>query len=70
MKYVCVCVCVRACVRACVCVCVCDEYAFRTLPLYVLIVKVSTTHSAVEITRKPPPPPPPPFHSPNTHTPR
>ena len=34
----------------------CYEYAFRTRPLYEWIVKVSTTHSAVEITRTPPPP--------------
>ena len=33
-------------------------YAFRTLPLYEWSVKVSTTHYAVEISRKPPPPPP------------
>ena len=32
------------------------EYAFRTWPLYEWSVKVSTTHSAVEISRKPPPP--------------
>ena len=31
-------------------------YAFRTWPLYEWSVKVSTTHSAVEISRKPPPP--------------
>ena len=42
----------------------CYEYAFRTWPLYEWSVKVSTTHSAVEISRKPPPP------SPDTHTPR
>ena len=42
----------------------CYEYASRTWPLYVLSVKVSTTHSAVEISRKLPPP------SPDTHTPR
>ena len=36
----------------------CYEYAFRTLPLYEWSVKVSTTHYAVEISRKPPPPPP------------
>ena len=41
------------------------EYTFRTWPLYEWSVKVSTTHSAVEISRKPPPPP-----SPDTHTPR
>ena len=34
----------------------CYEYAFRTWPLYEWSVKVSTTHSAVEISRKPPPP--------------
>ena len=34
----------------------CYEYAFRTLPLYECSVKVSTTHYAVEISRKPPPP--------------
>ena len=33
----------------------CYEYAFRTWPLYKWSVKVSTTHSAVEISRKPPP---------------
>ena len=33
----------------------CYEYAFRTWPLYEWSVKVSTTHSAVEISRKPPP---------------
>ena len=43
----------------------CYEYAFRTWPLYEWSVKVSTTHSAVEISRKPPPSP-----SPDTHTPR
>ena len=32
------------------------EYAFRTWSLYEWSVKVSTTHSAVEISRKPPPP--------------
>ena len=31
----------------------CYEYAFRTWPLYEWSVKVSTTHSAVEILRKP-----------------
>ena len=36
----------------------CYAYAFRTLPLYEWSVKVSTTHFAVEISRKPPPPPP------------
>ena len=41
----------------------CYEYAFRTWPLYEWSVKVSTTHSVVEISRKPPP-------SPDTHTPR
>ena len=41
----------------------CYEYAFRTWPLYEWSVKVSTAHSAVEISRKPPP-------SPDTHTPR
>ena len=40
----------------------CYEYAFRTWPLYEWSVKVSTTHSAVEISRKPPPP-----HLPLTH---
>ena len=30
----------------------CYGYAFRTLPLYEWSVKVSTTHSAVEISRK------------------
>ena len=40
----------------------CYEYAFRTWPLYEWGVKVSTTHSTVEISRKPPPP------SPDTHT--
>ena len=35
----------------------CYEYASRTWPLYELSVKVSTTHSAVEISRKLPPPP-------------
>ena len=40
----------------------CYEYAFRTWPLYEWSVKVSTTHSAVEISRKPPPPPPAPTH--------
>ena len=33
----------------------CYEYAFWTWPLYELSVKVSTTHSAVEISRKPHP---------------
>ena len=33
----------------------CYEYAFRTWTLYEWSVKVSTTHSAVEISRKPPP---------------
>ena len=32
----------------------CYEYAFRTWPLYEWSVKVSTTHSDVEISRKPP----------------
>ena len=32
----------------------CYEYAFRTWPLYEWSVKASTTHSAVEISRKPP----------------
>ena len=41
----------------------CYEYAFRTLPLYEWSVKVSTTHYAVEISRKPPP-------SPDTQAPR
>ena len=41
----------------------CYEYAFRTWPLYdEWSVKVSPTHTAVEISRKPPPP------SPDTHT--
>ena len=31
----------------------CYEYAFRTSPIYEWVVKVSTTHSAVEISRKP-----------------
>ena len=35
----------------------CYEYAFRTWPLFEWSVKVSTTHSAVEISRKPPTPP-------------
>ena len=43
----------------------CYEYAFRTWPLYEWSVKVSATHSAVEISRKPSPSP-----SPDTHTPR
>ena len=34
----------------------CYEYAFLTWPLYEWSVKVSTTHSAVEISRKPHPP--------------
>ena len=34
----------------------CYEYAFRTWPLYEWSVKVSTTYSAVEISRKPYPP--------------
>ena len=34
------------------------KYAFRTWPLYEWSVKVSTTHSAVEISRKAPAPPP------------
>ena len=34
----------------------CYEYAFRTWPLYEWSVKVSTTHSTVEISREPPPP--------------
>ena len=42
----------------------CYDCAFRTWPLYELSVKVSTTHTAVEISGKPPPP------SPDTHTPR
>ena len=41
----------------------CYEYAFRTWPLYEWSVKGSTTHSAVEISRKSPP-------SSDTHTPR
>ena len=41
----------------------CYEYAFRTWPLYDWSVKVSYTHSAVEISRKPPPPPPFPRHT-------
>ena len=36
----------------------CYEYAFRTWPLYEWSVKVLTTHSAVEISRKPHPLPP------------
>ena len=36
----------------------CYEYAFRTWPLYEWSVKVSTTHSAIEISRKPHPLPP------------
>ena len=50
----------------------CYEYAFRIWPLYEWSVNVSTTHSAVEISRKPrPPPPPPPIPSfPDTHSPR
>ena len=35
------------------------EYAYRTWPLNEWSVKISTTHSAVEISRKPQPPPPP-----------
>ena len=38
------------------------EYAFRTWPLYEWSVKVSTTHSSVEISGKPPPPAPSPTH--------
>ena len=34
----------------------CYEYASRTWSLYEWSVKVSTTHPAVEISRKPPPP--------------
>ena len=34
----------------------CYEYVFRTWPLYEWGVNVSTTHSAVEISRKPPHP--------------
>ena len=37
----------------------CYEYAFRTWPLYEWSVKVSTTQSAVEISRKPHHPPSP-----------
>ena len=37
----------------------CYEYAFRTWPLYEWGVKVSTTQSAVEISRKPHHPLPP-----------
>ena len=37
----------------------CYEYAFRTWPLYEWSVKVSTTHSAVDKSRKPPPSLPP-----------
>ena len=44
----------------------CNEYAFRTLPLYEWIVKVSTTQSAVEIKRKPPPLPLTHIHRDNT----
>ena len=39
----------------------CYGYAFRTWPLYEWSVKVSTTQSAVEISRKPHHPTPPPF---------
>ena len=35
----------------------CYEYVFRTWPLYEWSVKVSTTHSTVEISRKSPLPP-------------
>ena len=35
----------------------CYKYAFWTWPLYEWSVKVSTTHSAVEISRKPHPTP-------------
>ena len=35
----------------------CYEYAFLTWPLYEWSVIVSTTHSAVETSRKPPPSP-------------
>ena len=34
----------------------CYEYGFRTWPLYEWSVKGSTTHSTVEISKKPPPP--------------
>ena len=34
----------------------CYRYAFRTWPLYEWSVKVSTTQSAVEISKKTPPP--------------
>ena len=46
----------------------CYEYAFRTWPLYecTCSVKVSTTNSAVEISRKPPPLPPTHIHRDNT----
>ena len=43
----------------------CLEYAFRTWPFHEWSVKVSTTHSAVEISRKLHHPP-----SPDPHTPR
>ena len=44
----------------------CYEYAFRTWPLYEWSVKVSTTHSTVEISKKPPPFPPTHIHRDNT----
>ena len=34
----------------------CYEYAFRTWPFYEWSVKVSNTHSAVDISMNPPPP--------------
>ena len=40
----------------------CYEHAFRTWPLYEWSVKVSTTHSAVEISREPTLPPFPDTH--------
>ena len=44
----------------------CYEYAFRTWPLNEWSVKVSTTHSAVEISRKPHPLPITHIHRDNT----
>ena len=44
----------------------CYEYASRTWPLNEWSVKVSTTHSAVEISRKPPPLPLTHIHRDNT----
>ena len=43
----------------------CYEYAFQTWPLYEWSVKVSYTHSAVEISRKSPPFPPTHIHRDN-----